>query len=322
MRRWSEVAERVSSTTRTSEKTRLLADEFRSPPAEELPVAAIFWTGRPFPEADGRSPGLGWAAIAAAVTKVAGVSREALGEAYDRHSDLGKAVADVMAAQPDRVEATDEPTLTEVAQAFAEVEQASGPAAKAARFEALLRRCDPLTAKYVVKVLGGRPADRAARGAPGGGPRRGVRATARPGEAGRPARRGRRHRRPPRPRRPAGRGRAAAFHPLKFMLASPAEDAAEIMGRLGPTVWVEDKYDGIRAQLHRRGTEVRLYSRDLNEISDGYPEVVAGRARPRLGRDPRRRAAASWDGDGGTVLPFLALQARLGRKRPTAAILA
>jgi len=35
------------------------------------------------------------------------------------------------------------------------VERASGPAAKAARFEALLRRCDALTAKYVVKVLGG-----------------------------------------------------------------------------------------------------------------------------------------------------------------------
>ena len=75
MRRWSEVAERVSATTRTSEKTRLLADEFRALSAEELPVAAVFWTGRPFPEADGRSPGLGWAAIAAAVTRVANVSR-------------------------------------------------------------------------------------------------------------------------------------------------------------------------------------------------------------------------------------------------------
>ena len=38
----------------------------------------------------------------------------------------------------------------------------------------------------------------------------------------------------------------ALFHPLKFMLASPAEDAAEIITRLGPEVWVEDKYDGIR----------------------------------------------------------------------------
>ena len=101
------------------------------------------------------------------------------------------------------------------------------------------------------------------------------------------------------------------------MLASPAEDAAEIMTRLGPTVWVEDKYDGIRAQLHRRGDEVRLYSRDLHDVSGQFPEVVDG------------AAGLAWDGilDGellafrdGAVLPFVALQTRLGRKSPSAAI--
>ena len=98
----------------------------------------------------------------------------------------------------------------------------------------------------------------------------------------------------------------ALFHPLKFMLASPAEDAAEILQRLGPTVWVEDKYDGIRCQLHREGSVVHLYSRDLHDISSGFPEVV--------------KAATNlpWAGilDGellawreGTVLPFIALVA-------------
>jgi DNA ligase-1 len=111
--------------------------------------------------------------------------------------------------------------------------------------------------------------------------------------------------------------RLRLMHPIKFMLASPAEGAAEIMTRLGPTVWVEDKYDGIRAQLHRRGGEARLYSRDLHDISDQFPEIVeAARGLP-------------WDGilDGeilayadGHVLPFLMLQARLGRKEPTARV--
>ena len=109
----------------------------------------------------------------------------------------------------------------------------------------------------------------------------------------------------------------ALFHPLKFMLASPAEDAAEIVARLGPVVWVEDKYDGIRAQLHKLGPDVRLYSRDLHDISAGYPEVVDA------------ATGLAWDGilDGeilawrdGTVLPFIALQTRLGRKAPTAEI--
>jgi DNA ligase-1 len=109
------------------------------------------------------------------------------------------------------------------------------------------------------------------------------------------------------------------MHPLRFMLASPAEDAQEILTRLGPEVWVEDKYDGIRAQLHRHGSEVRLYSRELHDISDQFPEIVqAARDLP-------------WDGilDGeilayaeGRVLPFQALQARLGRKDPGARYLA
>jgi DNA ligase-1 len=109
------------------------------------------------------------------------------------------------------------------------------------------------------------------------------------------------------------------FHPLKFMLASPAEDAAEIVRRLGPTVWVEDKYDGIRCQLHRRADEVRLFSRDLNDISGQFPEVVEGaRGLPWAG---------ILDGEilayrDGVVLPFLQLQARLGRKNPSARILA
>ena len=109
------------------------------------------------------------------------------------------------------------------------------------------------------------------------------------------------------------------FHPLKFMLASPAEDAAEIIGRLGPTVWVEDKYDGIRAQLHRAGDEVRLYSRDLHDISGQFPEVVAGaRGLPWAGILDGELLA--WQD--GVVLPFLQLQARLGRKNPSAEILA
>ena len=110
----------------------------------------------------------------------------------------------------------------------------------------------------------------------------------------------------------------ALFHPLKFMLASPAEDAAEIITRLGPEVWVEDKYDGIRAQLHKRGREVRLYSRDLHDISARLPGDRRGGHRPRRGTGSS--TARSSAGATASVLPFIALQARLGRKTPSAAI--
>jgi len=317
MRRWSELAERLAATTRTSEKTALLADYLRTLTPEELPIAAIFLTGRPFAEADQRAAGLGWSAIATTVTDLAGVSRSALGEAYDRSSDLGIAVAEVLTAANHQPSPDASPTLPNVAEAFAAIEAASGASRKSAILRSLLERSDPPTAKYLVKVLGGDLRI---------GLREGLvdaaiaKAFDRPlddvkwagmlvGDAGRLATLARDD--------ALASAAIALFHPLKFMLASPAEDAAEIIARLGPEVWVEDKYDGIRAQLHKQGSEVRLYSRDLNDISTGYPEIVEA-ARP-LG----------WDGilDGeilawrdGVVLPFIALQGRVGRKAPSEAI--
>ena len=317
MRRWSDLAERLAATTRTSEKTAILAEYLRGLTTAELPIAAVFLTGRPFAEADQRAAGLGWSAIATTVTDLANVPRSTLGEAYDRSSDLGIAVAEVLDKAGHAPPAESSPTLPEVAAAFADIEAASGAAGKSAVLRSLLERSDPLTAKYIVKVLGGDLRI---------GLREGLveaaiaRAFDRPldevkwagmlvGDVGRLAGLARDD--------TLGSAALVLFHPLKFMLASPAEDAAEIVARLGPEVWVEDKYDGIRAQMHKRGSDVRLYSRDLHDISTGYPEIVAA------------AAPLDWDGilDGeilgwrdGTVLPFIALQGRLGRKTPSAAI--
>jgi DNA ligase-1 len=317
MRRWSEVAERVAATTRTSEKTAVLADYLAGLTPAELPLAAVFLTGRPFAESDQRAAGLGWSAIATTVTELAGVPRTALGEAYDRSSDLGQAVMDVLAQSGHAPDPNDVPSLYEVAAAYSAIEAASGPAAKGAILRDLLSRSDPLTAKYVVKVLSGELRI---------GLREGLveaaiaKAFDRPldavkwagmltGDIGRMAELARDDK--------LDEASLALFHPIKFMLASPAEDADDIVKRLGVPVWVEDKYDGIRAQLHRDGDEIRLYSRDLHDISGQFPEVIEG------ARD------LDWNGilDGeilayrdGTVLPFQSLQARLGRKSPSAAI--
>ncbi len=337
------MAARIAATTRTSEKTRLLAGYLRDVEPTALRDAVTFFIGRAFPESDPRAAGLGWATIAEAVVRVAGVDRAALAAAYDRHSDLGLAVGDVLASRepaepaqpaepgagvpPDRPlepsgaapapGGAGAPGIPDVAAAFAAIEAASGPAAKSAAFETLLRRCDPLTATYVVKILAGELRIglregllQAAIAQAFGRPQEAVATAAMlGGDLGETAVLARED-------RLAG-ARLHLFRPLQFMLASPAEDAAEIMARLGPVVWTEDKYDGIRVQLHRRGPEARLFSRDLHDVSGQFPEVVASAAR------------LDWDGilDGellayrdGVVLPFLALQRRLGRKEPSAAL--
>ena len=133
MRRWSELAERVAATTRTSEKTALLADYLRTLTPEELPIAAVFLTGRPFPEADQRAAGLGWSAIATAVTSLVGVSAVGSRRGIRPVTPIsGIAVADVLRDAGHAPPTGDSPTLPEVAAAFAAIEQASGPARKVA----------------------------------------------------------------------------------------------------------------------------------------------------------------------------------------------
>ncbi len=318
MRRWSEVAERIAATTRTSEKTRLLAGYLREVGPDGLAPAVVFFTGRAFPEADPRALGLGWATVADAVTRAAGVERADLAAAYDRFSDLGRAVGQVLAAHAVVPDDAVRPTAADVAVAFAAIESAQGPSAKSGAFEDLLARCDPLEATYVVKILGGElriglrdglleAAIAQAFERPPAAVSRAVMLTGDVGLAAELARDDR-----------LDEARLRLFRPLRFMLASPAEDAAAIVARLGVPVWTEDKYDGIRAQLHRRGDEARLFSRDLHDVSGQFPEIVAAARR------------LSWDGilDGeilgfrdGIVLPFLALQQRLGRKTLSARLL-
>jgi len=317
MRRWSDVADRVAATTKTSAKVSILADYLAALGPDELPIAAVFLAGGAFPDAESRTIGVGWSGLAGSVLRVAGAGDDALRAAYDRSSDVSTAVREVLTEAGHAPDPAGEPTLLEVRAAFDAIEATSGPAAKQEVLEALLRRCSPDTAGAVVKVLTGElriglreglleAAIAKAFDRPLAAVKRAGQLT---GDVGRTAGLARDDR--------LGDAAMMLFRPLRSMLASPAEDAAEIMARLGPRVWVEDKYDGIRAQLHRRGTEVRLFSRDLNDIGGQFPEVVEG-ARDLPWAGILDGEVLAWKD--GVVLPFLQLQARLGRKAPSAAI--
>ena len=63
------------------------------------------------------------------------------------------------------------------------------------------------------------------------------------------------------------------FRPILPMLASTAESVGEAVASFG-RVSVEWKLDGIRIQIHRRRDEVRVYTRNLNEITHALPGIV------------------------------------------------
>ena len=106
------------------------------------------------------------------------------------------------------------------------------------------------------------------------------------------------------------------FHPLSFMLASPIESRS--VDTLSDYI-AEEKFDGMRAQVHYSENKVEIYSRDLNEITRSFPEIQSffkERALPEIVLDGE--ICVYYDEK---IQPFQLLQKRMGLKKPTGKIL-
>ncbi len=309
---FAETADAVAATTSKLRKRDVLAAYLRDLAPDDLPIATTFFAGRPLPGTGDRLR-LGGMQGSAALLAASGASEQRLGEAYLRHSDFGDAAAELISA-PDG-----EPlTLSDVAAAFGAMAQAPSTEVRIGLMTELFCRATPGEARYVARIAGREmriglreglleEAIAAAFEHPIADVRRALMLVAEPGEVATLAR--------------EDRLAEAALHlgrPIRFMLATPAADADEVIRRVGEEAWIEDKYDGIRAQLHVTPGGPRLFSRDLNEISGAFPEVMA--------------AAATLDQplviDGelvpwkqGSVGDFAGLQTRLGRVSPSAELL-
>src|SRR5205823_10542472 len=120
------------------------------------------------------------------------------------------------------------------------------------------------------------------------------------------------------------RAELSIFRPIKCMLATPEPTAEAVWERFAgehdahraaATVYVEDKFDGIRAQLHRTEERVEIFSRDLRRITDQFPELSQ--------RAKKFEQELIVDGEiiafqEGRRLTFFDLQKRLGRKSDVA----
>jgi ATP-dependent DNA ligase I len=304
-------AEGVAATSSKLRKRDLLAAYLRDLPEADLPVAATFFAGRPL-AGTGDTLGLGWAQLSAAVQAAAGADDGALGAAYLRHSDAGDAAADLLAGR-----AAEPPALAlgDLDAGFRAMAAATGTEQRIALMTALLRRATPGEARYLARIVARElriglreglleEAIAAAFDRPVASVRRALMLVPEPGEAAALARAD-----------DLGTARLHLGRPIRFMLATPAADAAEVVRRVGDEAWIEDKYDGIRCQLHLddAGLGPRLFSRDLNDVTVSFPEVVEAAA----GLAQR----VVLDGElvpfrEGAVLDFAALQTRLGRVDP------
>ena len=106
--------------------------------------------------------------------------------------------------------------------------------------------------------------------------------------------------------------------PYPFFLAHQLQGDPAALGELGD--WqVEWKYDGIRAQLVRRGGQNYLWSRGEDLISERFPELCSARLPEGTVLDGE---VLIWDHLNDVPAPFAELQRRIGRKTLTARLLA
>ena len=307
----------IAGTSSKSEKVRILAQFLATTDESELAQAARYFGGGVFPSGDQRTLQVGGAAFSAVLRTVSGADDATIRAAWRRHSDTGDVTGELLA----RVEGRDVApiSLRDLDLAFAEIASARVAKQRNALLIGLLERVTADEARYIAKLITGElriglreglveEAIAVAFAAPGDAVSRAVMLTGDLGEAALLAHQGRLDDAAPH-----------WFVPLRSMLATPVADAAEAVARLGEDVWVEDKYDGIRCQLHRQGNDAALYSRDLKNISSQFPEIT--------GAAVHLHADVMLDGEilafhDGRVMPFHALQTRLGRVAPDADVMA
>ena len=297
----------VGATPATLEKTRILGAYFRTLDEDDLRRAAIYMSGRVFPPTQRGKLGLGWATVNKVIGELSGRDEDELGQIYRKHSDLGDWAGEALDGSTRSASAS----LADVAATLDAMRVARGKA-KARPLADLLRRMGPEEARFFVKIISGEmriglstglveAAIAEAFGVPITQVKRLHLVT---GDIGETAVRCRR-----------GEFEASAitlFQPVRFMLASPVETPVEAFDRMGAErVWTEEKYDGVRAQLHRQGSRVEIFSRDLKDTTGAWPELVE--AAPAIGHDVLFDAEVLAHRDG-RVLRFFELQRRLGRK--------
>lgn len=314
------VGEAIAATPGKLEKVRLLAEYLRILSLAQLPIATVYFTGKPFPQSDLRTVQAGWAVIHRALIGATKMSEPEFRRIASSHGDAGKTALESLEGRT-----TPEPfTLAESYELFESLHKTRGPLGKTELLQRRLARLSAREGQYVVKILTGdlriglreglvEEAIAAAFAAPLDEVKEANMLLGDLGSAAVLASKGK-----------LQTAELSLFRPIKSMLASPEPTAEAIWARFADedeskTVFVEDKFDGIRAQLHRGAGRAEIFSRDLRRMTDQFPELAE---RARL-----FNAEIILDGEimafeHGKKLTFFDLQKRLGRKNEGADLFA
>jgi len=274
------LGEQLERITSRLELAGLLAKFLQKLDPAETPAGVRLIIGQVFPEWDGRALNLSWKAAMKVVGGLASPTDADRQAIFAEAEDTGEAVR--MLLEQARSEPPQSPPLTilDVYRAFEEIATETGRGSRKRKedlLRGLLLRATAVEAKYVVKNVLAEMRHGVGEGimleaiaqAAGVKPKLVRRANMLWGDLGEVA-------------LVAVTEGEAAFkqatvrlcRPLKPMLAQTANDLSEAFERYQSRVALEYKLDGARVQIHKRGAEVRIYSRQLSDVTASLPDVV------------------------------------------------
>jgi DNA ligase-1 len=303
----------MEATNSRKELVRILSDVYRACSVDELEPITYLIQGRLAPFFEPVEIGLGERLLIIAIALAYGVPKEEATKLNRETGDLG-VTAQRLAPASQR----DTPSVVEVHRRLAQVAAAGGEGSQQAKldgFTGLLRDLDSSSAKHLVRITLGKM-------------RLGI---------GDPtvldamsfAKRGNRSLRPVLEaayNRTSDLGLVArklwkdgeagldalkvmAGHPLRPQLAERLPNPEAVIKKLG-TVGVQPKYDGLRVQIHKNADRVTIFSRNLESMTEMFPELVAAAAGLNVESVILDGEAIAYDPDSEEYVPFQETTAR------------
>ncbi|MHA2203160.1 MAG: ATP-dependent DNA ligase, partial [Candidatus Hodarchaeales archaeon] len=282
------VMEKVDATSKKNEKVTIFASFLHQLSKIELPLVCYYATGQPFSEASGMKIQFGWSSFMNVVHQLTSRTNDDLRGFYRKKADLGSLVEYALLKrkpQPKSLgsylgqDESEELTIEGIDEHLKKIASYKGKGSQKAKRNQLLqvlRYSSPLEAKYIARIItsdtrtgfrGGLLLDAITKAfeRQSKSVRYAYMVLSDVGEVALVANDQKVDLLSLRPQ---------IFHPLRSMLATKSESIEDALNNYKNLI-CEPKIDGFRAQLHVDKKECRLYSRNLEDVTHAFPEIIA-----------------------------------------------
>ncbi|MFP4005122.1 MAG: ATP-dependent DNA ligase [Candidatus Hadarchaeia archaeon] len=278
-RRFAEACQNLEETSSYLQKNSIISGLLSKTPSQDLEMVVTMILGRIFPAHVSRETGIGLQQLKKAVGRSTGYSQSKIEELMEELGDLGKVAEKLIMNKKQMTFADEDLTVEKVYESLRSLPEITGDGSvdrKISTISELLTSASPLEGKFIVRtILGdlrigvaeGRLRDSIAEAfdvSPESVEHaymlttdygKVAKAAAEGGEKG------------------LSELDLSVGHPVNPMLAQRAENIEEIMRRMEGRAAFEIKLDGIRIQPHKKGDQVFLFTRRMENYTDMFPEL-------------------------------------------------